>query len=89
LKATNNVTGSNASFASSRRSPDMKDREKASPNKNHPIQILWAYYGLLIVSRPVVLWNVVGVLVNALNIGAYFDFVRKEKAAHAQGAGGK
>ncbi len=42
-------------------------------------QILWAYYGLLIVSRPVVLWNVVGVLVNALNVGAYFYFLRKEK----------
>jgi MtN3 and saliva related transmembrane protein len=43
-------------------------------------QILWAYYGLLIVSRPVVLWNVVGVLVNALNVAAYVYFVRKEKA---------
>jgi len=52
-------------------------------------QILWAYYGLLIVSRPVVLWNVVGVLVNALNVGAYLYFARKEEAAHAQGAGGK
>jgi len=52
-------------------------------------QILWAYYGLLIVSRPVVLWNVVGVLVNALNVGAYLYFERKEEAAHAQGAGGK
>jgi len=52
-------------------------------------QILWAYYGLLIVSRPVVLWNVVGVLVNALNVGAYLYFARKEKAVHAQGAGGR
>ena len=26
-------------------------------------QILWVYYGLLIVSRPVVLWNVIAVLV--------------------------
>jgi MtN3 and saliva related transmembrane protein len=47
-------------------------------------QILWAYYGLLIVSRPVVIWNVVGVLVNALNVGAYFYFLRKEAASPAQ-----
>ncbi len=52
-------------------------------------QVLWLYYGLLIASRPVVLWNVVGVLVNALSVGAYLFFVRKEKAAHAPGASGK
>jgi len=28
-------------------------------------------------------------LVNALNVGAYLYFARKEEAAHAQGAGGK
>ena len=43
-------------------------------------QVLWVYYGLLIASRPVVIWNVVGVLVNFLSVGAYFYFVRKEKA---------
>lgn len=43
-------------------------------------QLLWVYYGLLIVSRPVVLWNVVAVLVNSLSVGAYFYFVRKEKS---------
>ena len=42
-------------------------------------QILWVYYGLLIVSRPVVLWNVIAVLVNSFLVGAYFYFVRKEK----------
>lgn len=52
-------------------------------------QILWAYYGLLIASRPVVLWNVVGVLVNALNVGAYFYFARTGKTGYAQAAGGK
>lgn len=41
-------------------------------------QILWVYYGLLIVSRPVVLWNLVAVLVNSLSVGAYFYFLRKE-----------
>lgn len=43
-------------------------------------QILWIYYGLLIVSRPVVVWNVIAVLVNSLSVGAYFNFVRKEKS---------
>jgi MtN3 and saliva related transmembrane protein len=42
-------------------------------------QILWVYYGLLIASRPVVIWNVVAVLVNFLSVGAYLYFVRKEK----------
>jgi hypothetical protein len=44
-------------------------------------QVLWVYYGLLIVSRPVVLWNVIAVLVNSLNVGAYLYFVRKGKKA--------
>jgi MtN3 and saliva related transmembrane protein len=45
-------------------------------------QILWVYYGLLIASRPVILWNVVAVLVNSLSVGAYLYlyYVRKEKA---------
>ena len=45
-------------------------------------QILWVYYGLLIVSRPVVIWNVIAVLVNSLSVGAYFHFVHKEIAQH-------
>jgi MtN3 and saliva related transmembrane protein len=43
-------------------------------------QILWVYYGLLIASRPVIIWNVIAVLVNFLSVGAYFYFARKEKA---------
>jgi MtN3 and saliva related transmembrane protein len=43
-------------------------------------QVLWIYYGLLILSRPVIAWNVVAVLINFLSVGAYFHFVRKEKA---------
>ncbi len=43
-------------------------------------QILWVYYGLLIVSRPVILWNVVAVVVNFVSVGAYFYFVRREKS---------
>ena len=43
-------------------------------------QVLWVYYGLLIVSRPVIIWNVIAVMVNFLSVGAYFYFVHKEKA---------
>jgi MtN3 and saliva related transmembrane protein len=43
-------------------------------------QILWVYYGLLIASRPVILWNIVAVLVNFVSVGAYLYFVRKEKS---------
>ena len=42
-------------------------------------QVLWVYYGLLILSRPVVLWNIIAVLVNSLSVGAYLFFARKEK----------
>lgn len=42
-------------------------------------QVLWVYYGILIVSRPVVAWNVIGVLINFFTVGAYVYFRRKEK----------
>ena len=42
-------------------------------------QILWVYYGLLIASRPVIVWNVVAVLINFLSVGAYLHFVNKGK----------
>ena len=42
-------------------------------------QILWVYYGLLIASRPVIVWNVIAVLINSLTVGAYLYFVRKER----------
>jgi MtN3 and saliva related transmembrane protein len=42
-------------------------------------QILWVYYGLLIASRPVIVWNVIAVLINSLTVGAYLHFVHKEK----------
>ena len=41
-------------------------------------QIVWVYYGLLIASRPVILWNIIGVLFNFLMVGAFVYFVRKE-----------
>jgi MtN3 and saliva related transmembrane protein len=42
-------------------------------------QIAWVYYGLLIVSRPVIVWNLIGVVINFLNVGAYLYFVRRER----------
>ena len=41
-------------------------------------QILWVYYGLLIASRPVIIWNVIAVFINFLTVGAYAYFLRKE-----------
>jgi len=42
-------------------------------------QILWVYYGLLIASRPVVLWNIIAVATNFFSVGAYFHFARRER----------
>ena len=41
-------------------------------------QIVWIYYGLLIVSRPVIAWNLLGVIINFLMVGAYLRFARRE-----------
>ena len=62
----------------------LKNRSSAGMNPRMAaimgvFQILWAYYGLLIASRPVIAWNVVAVLINFLSVGAYGHFVRKEK----------
>jgi hypothetical protein len=37
------------------------------------------YYGLLILSRPVIAWNVVAVLINFASVAAYMRFARFEK----------
>jgi len=42
-------------------------------------QVVWVYYGLLIGSQPLVMWNVVAALVNATCVLAYFRFARREK----------
>jgi MtN3 and saliva related transmembrane protein len=79
------VAGFGTTFASM---PDLiamlKRRSSAGMNPRMAAimgacQILWVYYGLLIASRPVILWNVVAVLVTSLNVGAYLYFVSKEK----------
>jgi len=41
-------------------------------------QIAWIYYGLLIASRPVILWNLMGIVINFVSVGAYLYF-RKAK----------
>ena len=47
-------------------------------------QIVWVYYGLLILSRPVIAWNLIAVFTNALSVGSYFYFVRRERAKIAR-----
>ena len=42
-------------------------------------QIAWVYYGLLIASRPVIVWNMIGVVINFVNVGAYLYFTRKAR----------
>jgi len=42
-------------------------------------QIAWVYYGLLIVSRPVIVWNMIGIVINFVNVGAYLYSVRKAR----------
>ena len=41
-------------------------------------QIVWIFYGLLIVSRPVIAWNMIGMVINFLTVGAYLRFARNE-----------
>jgi MtN3 and saliva related transmembrane protein len=43
-------------------------------------QILWIYYGLLILSRPVIAWNAIAVVINSLCVAAYVHFLHKEAA---------
>ena len=37
-------------------------------------QIVWVYYGILVESRPVIVWNIIAVGINFLVVGAYFYF---------------
>ena len=47
-------------------------------------QFAWVYYGLLIASRPVIMWNVVAIVINALSVGAYLYLVHKESGQAKQ-----
>jgi uncharacterized protein with PQ loop repeat len=42
-------------------------------------QLFWIYYGLLILARPVIVWNVIAVTINSLSVGAYLHFSRNER----------
>jgi len=42
-------------------------------------QVVWIYYGVLISSWPVVLWNIVAILINSFTVAAYFHFARIAK----------
>ncbi|WP_049818923.1 SemiSWEET family sugar transporter [Geotalea uraniireducens] len=42
-------------------------------------QIVWIYYGLLIASRPVIVWNLAAVVINSMTVWAYFRFARIER----------
>jgi MtN3 and saliva related transmembrane protein len=42
-------------------------------------QLLWVYYGLLILSRPVIVWNIVAVVINFWSVAVYFRFARLEE----------
>ena len=44
-------------------------------------QIAWVYYGLLIASRPVILWNLMGIVINFVNVGAYLYFRKARQYA--------
>jgi len=41
-------------------------------------QMLWVYYGLLIASRPVILWNLVAVAVNFFLVATYYRYAKRE-----------
>lgn len=47
-------------------------------------QVAWVYYGLLIASRPVIVWNAIAIVINGLSVGAYFYFVRRERRQASQ-----
>jgi uncharacterized protein with PQ loop repeat len=49
-------------------------------------QIGWIYYGLLIASRPVIVWNVIAVVINLLSVAAYVRFARREQRSSQRAA---
>jgi MtN3 and saliva related transmembrane protein len=48
-------------------------------------QIAWVYYGLLIESRPVVVWNLIALVINFLVVGAYLRFASRDRAQMGSG----
>jgi MtN3 and saliva related transmembrane protein len=59
----------------------LKRRSSAGMNPRMRVfQFAWVYYGLLILSRPVIAWNVIAIMINGLSVGAYLHFMRKERS---------
>ena len=61
----------------------LRQRSSRGMNPTMPaimavFQVCWLYYGVLIGSRPIVVWNVIAVLVNSLSVAAYVHFSRRE-----------
>src|SRR4051812_29133222 len=53
-------------------------------------QVVWVYYGLLIASRPVIVWNIIAVIINLLSVAAFRHFRRREQSlAFRANAGGR
>src|SRR4029453_14529835 len=48
----------------------MFDRYSIASTK----ELLWVYYGLLILSRPVIVWNIVAVVINFWSVAVSFRF---------------
>ena len=47
-------------------------------------QVLWIWYGVLIGSDPVIIWNIIAVVINLLVVGSYLYFSRLEQKAIGQ-----
>jgi uncharacterized protein with PQ loop repeat len=57
----------------------LRQRSNASVNPRMAgimavFQVLWVYYGLLIASRPVIVWNVLGIVINSIIVWSYVRF---------------
>ena len=42
-------------------------------------QIVWVYYGFLIDSKPVMVWNIIAVAINEFVVCAYFYCARRQE----------
>jgi MtN3 and saliva related transmembrane protein len=66
----------------------LKRRSTRGTNPSMPaimavFQAVWMCYGVMIGSRPIVMWNVVAVVINSLSVAAYFHYARREKRSPA------
>ena len=62
----------------------LKQRSTRGMNPTMPavmavFQVVWLYYGVLIDSLPIIVWNVIAVVVNSVSVAAYAYFHRREK----------